>query len=111
MANKRLSFEKFRVTLNGGTFDIPIVFDDSITEASAIIVENIPGFAPITVSKTIDGSTRVKYIRIPVKGGYVVVKLITARRRKAFDAEIRKLRAGPDITLQHLMYSFIFLTP
>lgn len=105
MTTKRVAYEKFRITLNGGTFDVPIVFEgDSENEASALIIDDIPDFDPITVSRTIEGQSKVAYIRIPVKGGYIVVKIVTIKRRKTFDAEIRKIKARANIGSAHMRY-------
>lgn len=110
MATKRLAFDKFRVSLNGGTFDIPVSFDgDDDNEAAAVIVDTIPDFDPITVSRRNEGKETVKYIRIPVKGGYIVVKIITVKRRKAFEAEVRKINARANVTDAHLRYFHFYI--
>lgn len=51
-----------------------------------------------------DGQTKVRYIRIPVKGGYIVVKIVTQKRRKRFDAEIRKIRDRKNIKESRIRY-------
>lgn len=104
-----LSFAKFKVTLGGGTFDIPVSFDDDDEqEATMFVVDDIADFDPISVSRGMEGQGRVRYVRIPVKGGYIVVKIVTYKRKKRFDAEIRKLRARKNISESHLRCAIYF---